>query len=386
MRRLLPVLTRKPVAIAAAGVALAALGLFVRMSGPRLPRHHATVVALVPYGSGPGQLGRTTGWEHKGGNYRMGSLAPAAVTDDGRVLIMDLRPNLCLVSPDGRSVRKAPCPSVPCAYALTAGAGDAVWVGGDLGMGSGTRVVRATAAGTALWAVAAPPLPGARPAPRRRPTGGIVTRTARLVQVEGLFPCDDGGVFVYDAYERMLRLGRDGRVAAEYDVSTPTLLRLLGGDCRRTSPVLCALATRSGRVYGFSYVHADVGKPVLGLILTCWETPGRTTQRPVSLAGLEPIASGDILLRGSDAADNLYFQYRYRKGIGAEEADRWRGPMAIARVGPDGRAVKLFDTYRYYRAAGLGGCGDLIHVSRRGDFYLEAAPPSHYRVDRVSFP
>ena len=120
------------------------------------------------------------------------------------------------------------------------------------------------------------------------------------------------------------------------------------------------------------------------LVLNCWPSPQQRTRRLIDLRPLGHVNSGDILLMGSDAKNNLYFQYRY-PSAGDKWTKAWRGPMGIAMVSSDNKAQKIFDIYEHYRND-VKGVGDIIHVSANGDLYLEVADATHYRIDKISFP
>jgi hypothetical protein len=134
-----------------------------------------------------------------------------------------------------------------------------------------------------------------------------------------------------------------------------------------------------------------------------WLKPGQSTSRIIDPGGRfvkQQLYNEDFWLMGADGRNNLYFQYM-SPGPASRDSRIWEnGPMALAKVGNDGKIKKIFDIYEHYKdemerarqqadsrrkRRGPIGIGDLIHVSANGDLYLEVADATHYRIDKISF-
>lgn len=339
-------------------------------------------VANLRYGDGPGKIGKSSAWEHKGGNWRMMRIAAScAIDDNGRIYIIDLKNRLTIVSPSGGIIHQIECAWTKLPYQLVVGPKQTLWIADNFRYGGKTRLVKASANGAALWEIGRDDDEAKRVAPNITRPPEYSGNEDEFVQVEALFTSKNGDVFVYDNYKAMRRFDSNGRFIISYDVKSRDAWPK-DVDMKDAAPVSSAIATRDGSVYSHS-LGIMKNDRLITLVLNQWPRSRQRIRRMVDLTQLGHINSGDILLMGSDADNNLYFQYRY-----PTKEDRWSkswaGPMAIAKVGSDNKAIKVFDIYDHYKDAMIG-VGDLIHVSPKGDLYIEMQTSTHYRIDKISF-
>lgn len=358
------------------------------LAGPKggsMPASTITTLVDVPIGTGAGTVKQQSDSQYEGADYRLFRLRPRAVDDVSNIYFLDDFKTLHVFTPNNQLLRQIKVGiRAVWVWQLAVASDGNFWMDTDYKAAS---LFKVKANGSVLWSMGRGK---SKPAPTSPPLMGGMKRNG-FGRIAGLFPDKNGGVFVYDNYDTMFHFDRDGRVLATYDVIDQATRGQDGFQGTDTS----VIATREGVVY--SQLRTAVsGDYRTAVLLKTWPKPNQSTTRIIDLSRLQPVKS--IVLRGADARGNLYFQYRY--DINGERAaiDKWGGPMAIARVGADNVAHKVFDTFEFYGKGHDGGTvgakssrpkfnrsGDLFHVATNGDLYIDNVTSTNYRVDRISF-
>lgn len=211
----------------------------------------------------------------------------------------------------------------------------------------------------------------------------------------------NGDVFVLTKDAVMRRFNPNGRLLERY------LLKDKGSQGadfipRRDHQGFSALVAPDGSIYCHPFALQDKENAGLQLPLDHWTSPTRHTTRLIDLSPLGKIFSKQVRLMAIDSAGNLYFQYRFQKSseIDYENGEVHWEPTGIAKVSKNGIARQIFSIENHYgeemrqarlRAGTMGtwsniGVGDLLHVSDKGELFLEIANDTHYRIDKISFP
>jgi len=380
------------------GLALACLALALALRLWSRPARSTVVVAAQwRFGMGRDELAPLSGVEHKGlGLGGWDRLGNAAVSDEGAVVVVDSKSRLWRCQPDGLHLPAQSLPWTRVPWHVGVDGSRSLWVADDaFGPECGwQRVVRAQSGGQAMWEIGLPDANWATAGKKRdvpplpRPTA-VTAGAVRFGQIQGLYAAGKGDLFVQDWYDALYRFAEDGALLGRYDLNArqlpPAPTGFLAGG------TAAAVAT-DGSVYAaLRYHYANKAGTILSLPLLTWAKPGEPALRHIDMRSLGRIQFLNILLMGVDGAGNLYFAYR----AGPRRVlDRWRGPTAIACAGADNKARQIFDIYGHYRDLGIGGrvpadeqfvFGDLIHVSREGDLYLEMQSKTHYRIDKITW-
>lgn len=362
-----------------------------------MPPSAVTTVVNLRFGSGTGEIGRLFRLQHRENNIHMLNMsAPCAVDEAGRVFIADSREKLYVIDSDAKSVQRIAMPWAKTVVKLGCGTGQTLWLAHR-----SHCLVKATSTGKPLWEIGVwqigtRKLGNLKPSYTKYVKSKVVPgketitsspyppnydrRQAQSIEIEGLFTAANGDVLILDHAMVMRRFTSEGKLSATYDVGAQSQWTDSDLDLKTGFPtnwMISAIATRNGSVYSQAYK----AKRRYSVLLYGWQQSGRRTAREVDLVGLEYTGGPEILLMGSDAKGSLYFQYRYA-GQGSE---KWNGPMAIAKVGKDNVARKIFDIHEHYKGNWTGRIGDIVHVSAKGDVYLEMESATHYRIDKITF-
>jgi hypothetical protein len=330
---------------------------------------------------------------------RFWRLMPSDVDSSGNIYVLTGK-KLYVFSSGGRLVRKVNFPWIWNVLHVRHGTGQTLWVAEDVGEGLWSRLVKAREDGKAVWEIGQR-CPGTKPkrtVPQLPHPPRYSAKADNFLQIEGLFAASCGDIFVLPRAEPILlrRFNPEGRLLASYDVYPI-------GELPRQHPdygvSFSALAARDGTVYSHLFTKKNDAGWLTEIIVYRWVKPNQRTTRTINLSQLGYVPESGILLAGVDKNENLYFQYIYSPS-GDKKDIPWTMAMAIAKVGSDGKAEKIFDIYEHYKREienavqqanqkrkkrGIIGIGDVIHVAVNGDLYLEIATSTHYRIDKIVF-
>ena len=355
--------------------------LWNRARNPQLPPSTATTVANLRFGSGAGEIAQLVHLQHRENNLNMlYRAAPCGVDEEGRIFIVDKRNRLHTINVDGTMEKSIALPWDSSVVDLCYGPKQTLWMA-TVGPNS---IIKANTSGKPLWQIGYKPVGDLNPK-QIQSLSNPSTSSGKVEfnEIEGLFTTSMGDVFALDHTMVMRGFDSKGRSLATYDLELRLQTQKVGQKPKTYSvPIspppnfIGAIAGRDGTVYSQAYYGSKKG-----VELHCWSREGRYTTRTINLDLLERTGGPHILLMGSDAAGNLYFQYLYNRS----DTGTWNGPMAIAKVGKDNIARRIFDIYKHYKGNWTGRVGDIIHVSAKGDVYLELESGAHYRIDKISF-
>jgi len=346
-----------------------------------------TTVLRLKIGTAPGTIATTLPLDHQSHNFTMESLAPIAMDESGIFYLVDGNGLMTVVDQKGSIIAQKPLAGTAYVCKIARGTGSTLWLS-DVAdkIGCWARLVCANTHGKLLWEIGSPGLPNAERVVPALPRAPGQDKVVNFENCYGLACDNSGDVFLNENCTTMRRFNKFGRETGKYDLfppEPPSVARVYQDETGS------AVVSRRGWVYAVHSTTFD-HHCAKSILLDFWPSPEQHEFRILDFSRLNPNGAENTLLMGTDAADNLYFEYRYPLSDPNDDLT-WAGPMAIARVGPDGVAHLFFDIYQYYHAdaaehgiaAPDAGCGDLIHVGPTGDLYLERGTPTEYWVDKI---
>lgn len=208
-----------------------------------------------------------------------------------------------------------------------------------------------------------------------------------------------GHVFVLNKAALMRQFDANGKALASYQLkdkgSQPDEFQP-----RRERDAFSAVVTQDGTIYCHPFGLSGKDGWITMLPVDRWKSPTQKTTRSIDISPFGPVSPQGIRLMAVDSAENLYFQYFDARVLGGDTNLRIiNDDINIGIVDKSGRARKIFSAKEHYdeelrrvqtrwglvNTRGIIGIGNLLHVTDRGDLYLEVAMDKEYRIDKISF-
>jgi hypothetical protein len=414
--RVLPVKKMRWLGTGLVVAATFAVGLqWLRQKPGPLPEVQITTVARIK---------TTNTWSPKGKvgmSYPLGMsdswyrLRPCTVDSQGSITIVDDSGNIVTSSDNGTVVRRMPCPWIDRAFFIQGDVSQNFWVGQyyDVTNVSRWSVVKVRRDGKPLWRIGeyrilAVSSDGYRSHHWKSAGETVANKDLdkysvprapkkaidddHFIEMCGLI---ESGKNIYVlTYDFMVRkYGPEGQLTERYNLKNATHAKK-GLAAHNFSMI----AAPGGGFYAgqleFLSRSRITGLRVTGIQVNHWTNPNSYSSRVVDLTGLGRVPPHGVRLAGVDGKGRLYLQYNFDR-----EGAPLRDPAAVAVVGEDNRAVKIFDILEHYqdeidaarkrtvqrRGETIINVGEIVKVAANGDFYLEIATPGRYRIDKISF-